>query len=1026
MSCLHISLTWQDVFELGKSLDSSLKRNTAFIKRLRTGITPTALSVFLAEVRTLSLQKYISEIISATAEGLTKLKTGSELSAAVEIVCALHQRFGPAGFTRQLGWLLGRGLSPPDKAQIKLWTQDVRDREEKERLQRYRILLKVVTELWLVGVLRSLDDVERPDELSNKGKDPTPKSVSQARLKETSDVDPFPLEVLKELLGHDRDHTNLPLAVLFVKNFGVEVLGVQQDPSKAIEPLSANPSPIRESFDLSSSDEAEEEEPLVSKKLQTRFKNILIRYLDDVKLHVVRDHKALNSLGRRNAEAYVKSGEVFEDRQANFEKQSKSQEKLIANAQVLCHVLGSEMPDLVEKDAVENASLGIGLVRTGEYLKGQTDAAGIWEDEDERRFYENLMDLKGRVPSVLLEDPVKKKKADEAKKDDDEDKEEASVSIVNKTVGAQVDALLARLPELQSKDMVDQFALEFCFVNSKASRNRLVKSISDVPKGRSDLLSLYSRLVATLGQYLPDVTSGLISYLDDEFRSLQRRKSKDFLGQVRMQNIRYLAELTKFGVVPEHVIFHCLKVCLDDLSRMNIEIVGSLLENCGRYLLRNPATSPRMASFLETLGRKNSAQHLGQQERMLIENAMYYVDPPQRAAIQQKERNPMELFIRQLIYLDLNKKSYTKILKSIRKLHWEEPEVVTVLEKVFSKPGKVKYSNIHLLAILISALYRYHPDFAIGVIDTVLEQITLGLEQNDFRFSQRRIAEVKYLGELYNYKLVDSTVIFDMLYRIVTFGHEGGTPTPGRLNPLDLPDDYFRIRLVCTILDTCGVCFDRGHARKKLDFYLTFFQFYIRTKHSLPMDIDFIVQDTYSALRPQWKLLTDIQAASQAFSDAVALNYQQDSQSKTEPEPEPEDDDDSTSEGELDRAIAEDEVSSGNEADDAEEAAQLTDSDHDEAIYVTRQEEEPDPEAEAEFDQAFERMMAESLDSRKFERKALFDVPLPMRKSGREREVLPDDSARIETPTNTMSFALMTKKGNRQQVFYLVLPPSSF
>lgn len=53
---------------------------------------------------------------------------------------------------------------------------------------------------------------------------------------------------------------------------------------------------------------------------------------------------------------------------------------------------------------------------------------------------------------------------------------------------------------------------------------------------------------------------------------------------------------------------------------------------------------------------------------------------------------------------------------------------------------------------------------------------------------------------------------------------EGGTPIPGKINPMDLPDDFFRIRLVCTLLDTCGHCFDRGSAKKKLDFFLTFFQ----------------------------------------------------------------------------------------------------------------------------------------------------------------------------------------------------------
>jgi regulator of nonsense transcripts 2 len=93
------------------------------------------------------------------------------------------------------------------------------------------------------------------------------------------------------------------------------------------------------------------------------------------------------------------------------------------------------------------------------------------------------------------------------------------------------------------------------------------------------------------------------------------------------------------------------------------------------------------------------------------------------------------------------------------------------MEKVLSKPGKAKYSNIHLLAVLVGSLYRYHQEFVIGVIDNVLEQITIGLEHNDFKFNQRRISEVKYLGELYNYKMVDSPVIFDTLYRILTFGH---------------------------------------------------------------------------------------------------------------------------------------------------------------------------------------------------------------------------------------------------------------
>ena len=591
----------------------------------------------------------------------------------------------------------------------------------------------------------------------------------------------------------------------------------------------------------------------------------------------------------------------------------KAQDKLIANAQVLADALGLEMPDLKEKDTSANSGDGlIGLVKTGEYLRGQGEGPGIWEDEDERRFYENLIDLKDRVPGILLEEVKKKKAEDEQvgkkvevkpepeEKDKSEDvkpadSDDLSTAIANKSVGAQVDAVLAKLPELNSKDAVDTTAIEFCFLNSKASRNRLIKAVQEIPKGRTDLLPLYSRLIATLGKYMPDVSQGLVMYLDEEFRSLQRRKSKDFLGQVRTQNVRYLAELTKFGVVPEHVIFHCLKVSLDDFSRMNIEIICNLLENCGRYLLRNPETSPRMASFLETLQRKKSAQVIGQQERMLIENAMYYVNPPERAAIEQKDRTPIELFLRKIMYQDLTRRSMDKTVRTIRKMHWEESEVVNILHKIFSKPGKIKYSNVHLLAIILGTIHRYHQDFTISVIDDLLESITFGLELNDFKFNQRRIAEVKYLGEMYLYRLVDSPLIFDVLYKLLNYGWEGGYARPGLYNPLDLPDDYFRIRLVCNLLETCGMYFDKGAAKKKLDFFLTYFQYYLCIKEALPMDVEFIVQDAYNLTRPQWKLITNLDDAARAFSEAVSHNYQSSLGGKAV---EPDDDDASASEDE--------------------------------------------------------------------------------------------------------------------------------
>ncbi|THV51172.1 hypothetical protein BGAL_0120g00030 [Botrytis galanthina] len=1067
----------KDIYAVNKSLDSSLKKNTAFIKRLRTAISAATLSTFLQEIRTLSLHKYLSEIISACYEGLCRLKSPGEVEAGVEIVSALHQRFGPAEFTEFLGWLVGKGLATPEKSLLKSLAAEAREKEEKERIVRQRVLLRVVTELWLVGVLRTLDDVARPDDASH-GKESLSGSSNKAPdtkakpngVGKGGGAEPFPLEVLKDLLGHDREHANLPLLVIFVKAFGWDILGVREagyEGRKTVEEDGTTNATLDategegENEDGDENDSVEvasplvdstEDAPLASPELQERFRNILNRYFEDVKAHIIRDQKAIAKQARKDSEAYVKSGQLFEDRQANYEKALKAQERLVSNAQVLAESIGAEMPDL--KDSDDSSALGnggIGLVKAGDYLRGEGEGAGIWEDEDERRFYENLVDLKGKVPGMLLEDGKKKKiDTDEqvGKKIDTSETipaettpptsktadDDQSTAIANKTIGAQVDALLARLPDLTNKDLIDEAAIDFCFLNSKASRNRLIKAVQEVPKGRSDLLPSYSRLVATLGKYMPDITKGLVDHLDQEFRSLQRRKEKEFLGQARLGNIRYLAELTKFGVVPEHVIFHCLKVSLDDFSRMNIEIICNLLENCGRYLLRNPDMSPRMTSFLETLKRKKSVQHIGQQERMLIENAVYYVDPPLRPTIQQKERTPIDLFIRKLVYSDMTTRNYARIIRSIRRLHWEESEVVTILKKVLSKPGKVKYGNIYLLAIVTSALFRYHQGFVITVIDNVLEYIIVGLEQNDFKFNQRRIAEAKYLGELYNFRMVDHPVIFDTMYRILTFGH-GGPPVPGRINPFDMPDDFFRIRLVAILLESCGVFFSRGAAGKKLDYFLSFFQYYIYTKDPLPMDIEFIVSDVYAATRPQWKLASNIEEASRAFQLAVAQDQKT---AGIEKVAEPEEPDSEASSDEGDAGIPEgdgDDVSLDSEEETEIDAntdnltSPTGNESEEENFKVTRQEEEIDPEDEADFEREYAKMMAESLDSRKFERKATFDVPLPMRRKDREvanPSELPKETTSENGPSSgTMAFSLLTKRGNRQQTRTVALPSDS-
>ena len=65
----------------------------------------------------------------------------------------------------------------------------------------------------------------------------------------------------------------------------------------------------------------------------------------------------------------------------------------------------------------------------------------------------------------------------------------------------------------------------------------------------------------------------------------------------------------------------------------------------------------------------------------------------------------------------------------------------------------------------------------------------MGLELNEYGMQQRRIAYMRFLGELYSYRLIDSPVIFDTLYLIIGYGH--GTPEVNNSVPNFVPFLYF-------------------------------------------------------------------------------------------------------------------------------------------------------------------------------------------------------------------------------------------
>jgi regulator of nonsense transcripts 2 len=349
------------------------------------------------------------------------------------------------------------------------------------------------------------------------------------------------------------------------------------------------------------------------------------------------------------------------------------------------------------------------------------------------------------------------------------------------------------------------------------------------------------------------------------------------------------------------------------------------------------------------------------------------------------------------------------------------------------------------MSYLVVDLSHYHPDFGVAVVDNTIEDIRIGLEQNNYKHNQRRLGMIKFLGELWIYHMIETDTIFDILYTLVTFGHDQGKPRPDELCPLDAPHDYFRIRLICTLLDTCGTCLKED---SRLNIFLVLFQVYIKTKFQPPTDILFLIQDIFEVFQPNKKLFNTYEEACieldrlvledrkrnepKVIYDGTKSAPEEEADNDNDNDNDDDDDDDDDDENDddddnNDEVInhEEDEDNEDDENENNENEDEILGDGNDEDVVVYNQDDlKPTEEEEEEYKREFHQIMQESLDSRKNERKIQqFDIPIPMgiKKDLRDNnsDSQDDDS---EEEKNNVEFVLLTKKGNKQQAKSLSVP----
>ena len=151
--------------------------------------------------------------------------------------------------------------------------------------------------------------------------------------------------------------------------------------------------------------------------------------------------------------------------------------------------------------------------------EAKADATPENEDKlDEKLDVEDIedvdLDVQENGDDVQEEEPAGGEEAEEVEEpsfdlDDDADEDDKS-KLLPPSEKVALDNLLTRLSNAMNRDSIDQIATDFAYLNSKAVRGKLLKTLIAVPRTRLDLLPYYGRLVATLNPYMPDIGTKLV------------------------------------------------------------------------------------------------------------------------------------------------------------------------------------------------------------------------------------------------------------------------------------------------------------------------------------------------------------------------------------------------------------------------------------------------------------------------------------------------------------------------------------
>lgn len=837
-----------------EKLDSSLKKNTLFIKKCRSFTKDS--ETLIREVEALSIQKYLSEVIPSLVEGFTNCKTSSDYFAGVEVASALHQRFGSV-FTAPFLALFFAGIAYPTKDDLKTMSDiDITNFLE-EANQRHRMILRAVTEFWLSGLCTSAQ------QLLEAGENLPAYVLTQ--FQKTIPIPPF--AILTNILEHNDPETwsSVDILLVYIKLYGDTFLGLGGEThDEMVTPE------IVEMF----------------QKQIDRFWSKLSKYLKQLKRSVL---YAIS----KNEKMFLSYGTVPSSGSDDLDTLRKKLDFLVPKYRAVCAALKIE-PSNFDIEPVQDMNIAISIANF--------EQDSIWEEVEERKFYENLPDLTylrakneessegtPEMPDNVDKEAPSAGSGDEAlimelqsiisqpeiqpgtketaetvnsesqsieTNDDyevDEENRQRDSAKMNSNLASLLNYFLAK----PSRETVDEAAQSYVQYDNRSTRKSIiVKFTRDVTFHNTFQVPFIARFLAILNNMAPEIVEQVVEYYSNFFSYLVAKRHVKALESRRDFVTTMLCELTKFGLTSKMEIGKAFILAIRSLDDLSALIISQLLEGCGRYVVRKPKTRELMSKILFTLRNQMKVKYLDVASKLLLENALAYLEPIKPTKKKVKIRSPTELFVRQLLLQDLPVYGEESVFLHIKNLNWADYETIEILERIFIKIHKVSHSDVWRFTLLLKRIGDVYPCFQAIIVDGLLEHIRRELENSSFKSNQKRVMQLQYLANMTGCNIVGCDTLLKTLYLLVGFGYKDGRPQSDSKNPLDVPGDFIRIRLVCSALSARNGFQSRSNSAdlRELDKFVNYFLYYIFTKPKLPADVEHAVRETLGHIYPQVQL----------------------------------------------------------------------------------------------------------------------------------------------------------------------------